>query len=58
MYISVRYSHMERVTGLGPVIRPWQGRVLPLYYTRKFTDGFRDNNLIHSCILILRRVLE
>ena len=24
----------ERVTGIGPVPQPWEGRVLPLYYTR------------------------
>ncbi len=27
-------SRMERVTGIGPVARPWEGRILPLYYTR------------------------
>ena len=26
---------MERVTGVEPVLRPWEGHVLPLYYTRK-----------------------
>ena len=26
---------VERVTGIGPVSRPWEGRILPLYYTRK-----------------------
>ena len=25
---------MERVTGIGPVSQPWEGRVLPLNYTR------------------------
>lgn len=24
----------ERVTGVEPVLRPWEGHVLPLYYTR------------------------
>ena len=26
---------MERVTGIEPVSTPWQGVVLPMYYTRK-----------------------
>ena len=26
---------MERVTGIEPVSRPWQGRIIPVYYTRK-----------------------
>jgi hypothetical protein len=26
---------MERVTGLEPVSHPWQGRVIPLYDTRR-----------------------
>ena len=25
---------MERVTGIEPVSRPWQGRIIPLYDTR------------------------
>lgn len=25
---------LERVTGIGPVFRPWQGRIIPLYDTR------------------------
>ena len=25
---------MERVTGVEPVLHPWQGRVIPLYDTR------------------------
>lgn len=25
---------MERVTGVEPVSQPWEGRILPLYYTR------------------------
>lgn len=26
---------IERVTGIEPVAQPWEGRILPLYYTRK-----------------------
>ena len=26
----------KRVTGIGPVFRPWQGRIMPLYDTRDF----------------------
>ena len=29
------YCYMERVTGIEPVSQPWEGRILPLYYTRK-----------------------
>ena len=25
---------LERVTGLEPVSQPWEGRIIPLYYTR------------------------
>ena len=40
---------LERVTGIGPVSRPWQGRVLPLNYTRKLCyfntmSGCPDSN--------------
>ena len=30
---------MERVTGIGPVSQPWEGRVLPLNHTRETDDG-------------------
>ena len=26
--------HVERVAGIEPVAQPWEGRILPLYYTR------------------------
>ena len=29
--------YVERVTGVEPVTQPWEGRVLPLNYTRKKT---------------------
>ncbi len=32
---------MERVTGIEPVYLPWQGSVLPMYYTR--TEKEPDN---------------
>jgi hypothetical protein len=31
---------MERVTGIEPVSHPWEGCILPLYYTRKFYSKF------------------
>ena len=33
---------MERVTGVEPVSQPWEGRVLPMYYTRK-CDNLSQN---------------
>ena len=35
----------ERLTGFGPVIQPWQGRVLPLYYNR--TPVFSGETVTH-----------
>jgi len=36
-------TRSERVTGLGPVARPWQGRILPLYDTRpNFYEGIME----------------
>lgn len=32
-YYQLSYRAMEQVTGFEPVISPWQGDVLPLYYT-------------------------
>ena len=29
-----REAALERVTGVEPVFRPWQGRIIPLYDTR------------------------
>lgn len=34
MYISVVNSRMERVRGIGPLSIPWEGIILPMYYTR------------------------
>ena len=30
----VTLFHLERVTGIGPVSHPWEGRILPVNYTR------------------------
>ena len=27
--------YLERVTGDDPASQPWEGRILPMYYTRK-----------------------
>lgn len=35
-------STMERVTGIEPVSQPWEGRILPLYYTRKVHKNMSD----------------
>jgi hypothetical protein len=32
--LPLSYIGMERVTGIGPVSQPWEGRILPLNYTR------------------------
>ena len=32
---EVEAFFLERVTGIEPVSRPWQGRIIPVYYTRK-----------------------
>ena len=42
----------ERLTGFEPVIQPWQGRVLPLYYNR--TPAFSGETVTHCvhCTLI------
>jgi hypothetical protein len=32
---------LERVTGIGPVAQPWEGRVLPLYYTRNTKELYQ-----------------
>lgn len=31
----MRLHHLERVTGIEPVSQPWEGRILPINYTRK-----------------------
>ena len=31
---GILFTLMERATGIGPVSQPWEGRVLPLNYTR------------------------
>lgn len=28
------HYRMERVRGIGPLSHPWEGRILPMYYTR------------------------
>ncbi len=37
---------MERVTGIEPVLQPWEGRVLPLYYTRKEIINLTNNHFM------------
>ena len=32
-------KRFERVRGIEPPSRPWEGRILPLYYTREFEVG-------------------
>ena len=36
--VNCQLSSLERVTGIEPVPQPWEGRVLPLYYTRVFNS--------------------
>ena len=31
---------LERVTGIEPVSQPWEGRIIPIYYTRSFWKLF------------------
>ena len=31
---DVAYVQLERATGIGPVSQPWEGRILPVNYTR------------------------
>ena len=42
---------LERVTGIEPVSQPWEGRILPLYYTRtvvaEATHSTQDENSIY-----------
>src|SRR3989344_1530434 len=62
------YSNFERVTGVGPVSVPWQGTVLPLYYTRNtgYCSSFLRGKSIFCYtlnptgypLLIIRRVLR
>ena len=28
----------ERVTGIEPVSQPWEGYIIPIYYTRNFSN--------------------
>ena len=41
---------MERVRGIEPPPQPWQGRILPLYYTRNNggPDGDRTRDLLRD----------
>ncbi|KKS66036.1 MAG: hypothetical protein UV34_C0002G0017 [Parcubacteria group bacterium GW2011_GWB1_42_6] len=40
----------ERVTGVEPVYRPWQGRVIPIYHTRRFRQSDNGLSLIVNSI--------
>lgn len=45
---------MERVTGIGPVSQPWEGRVLPLNYTRTSAQaGVIRRSSLDNCYLLL-----
>ena len=39
LYPILYFLFLERVTGVEPVSRPWQGRIIPLYDTRMMGDS-------------------
>ena len=47
---EIRFFTLERLTGIGPVSHPWQGRVLPLNHNRKFNYVKRPLNITAWCL--------
>lgn len=44
---------LERVTGIEPVSQPWEGRILPINYTRTGADeGIRTHDLCFTKALL------
>ena len=48
---------MERVTGIGPVTQPWEGRIIPLNHTRDFLHYNLIKITSLKLLIYLRRLL-
>lgn len=43
---QLSYAGVERVVGIEPATQPWEGRILPLNYTREFALNHAKTRLI------------
>ena len=41
---------LERVMGIEPTPQPWEGRVLPLYYTREYLQKVRFSHFFNKLL--------